>query len=523
MDRQENEEPSKNEMSSRSTAMYSKQYISSAVPLIWSEEESDGQDEPPNQSPSLERKLEEEDLVQVFERLRSFSTKWFSIGLVLQIPKQTLSKIEADHLGDTERQLIEMMDTWIKRGRDCYLGTLIKALTTLGYCEDLLQNARKLMELVEGERSQANRQKHQVIEYTLNALGVPCDDDASLDDITRYMTMKSARLSESQVLEVLQKTEILLQNFGIYSEDMIRWGEEAQQIQRTLHGLKQLLEAHLDNLGDDKRQLTDDNKLKAITTQINDVKSDLEKCTQTLQLISEHQEPINDGLSYCIKEIPQATAELEKINKLLKTIGTSSRHKLPEVASVFVGAVMGAVVVEAVVWALLGALLEVSLGPFLGAVVWASRVAGIGYGLGVANAIKICIICLGAVVGASVAGIGYVLGVANAIKICIIGAVLAFAKLVYTIWTLSSVQFVSDYPAQEIDIHPGTLILLIIWLIGISSGLLLIHLATVVLATLYAMCMASSRPPPAITAKTKELIEISDKHRETMRLFLLEV
>ena len=419
MDRQENEKPRKskkkktkkpckNEMSSRSTAMYSEQHISSAVPLTWSEEDSGRQDASPHQPPSLERKLQEEDLVQVIERLRSFSTKWFSIGLELQIPKQTLSKIEADHLGDTERQFIEMMDTWIKRGRDCYLGILIKALTTLGYWEDLLQNARKLMELVEGERSQVNRQKHQVIEYTLNALGVPCDDDASLDDITRYMTTTSSRLSESQVHEVLQKTEILLQNFGVYSEAMIRWGEEAKQIQRTLHGLKQLLEAYLDNLGDGKRQLTDDNKLKEITIQVNDVKSDLEKCIQTIQLILEHQEPTNDGLSYCIKEIPQ---ELEKINKLLKTIGTSSRGRLPEAASIFVGAVMGAVVVAAMVGALSGLLMDVSVGA-----------------------------CLGAVVGAGVAGIGYVLGVANAIKICILVVILAFA--VYTdIVTLLLFQF----------------------------------------------------------------------------------
>ena len=252
-----------------------------------SNEGLDAQDE--SQPPSLERKLQEEDIPQLLNILQPFSTKWFSIGIQLQIPKHILCQIEADYRGDTQRQLIEMIDTWIKRGRNCYRGALIKALDSLGYCEDPLQNARQQMELVKTEKLQVNEQKLQLVEDLSGCRRV----NNNLDDLTGCVlrARPSERPSERQLNDTVKKLEDLLQKYDAYFQDIKRWKEQTKEVEGIVRGLKKLMEWHLDSLEADQRQFADNGEENKMTTIIKDVKSNIERCTNTLQVISGHCGP----------------------------------------------------------------------------------------------------------------------------------------------------------------------------------------------------------------------------------------
>ena len=55
------------------------------------------------------------DIVQTY---REDSTKWYSLGLQLQIPKGDLDAIETDYQS-TERRFSEMIAIWITMGKKC--------------------------------------------------------------------------------------------------------------------------------------------------------------------------------------------------------------------------------------------------------------------------------------------------------------------------------------------------------------------------------------------------------------------
>ena len=54
------------------------------------------------------------------------------LGLQLDIDYGTLQRIEKDHQGDTGRQMIAVIDFWLKNSSDCSWGILAKAVKRLG-------------------------------------------------------------------------------------------------------------------------------------------------------------------------------------------------------------------------------------------------------------------------------------------------------------------------------------------------------------------------------------------------------
>ena len=54
------------------------------------------------------------------------------LGLQLGIEYGTLQRIEKEHPGDIERQMIEVINFWLKNFTGCSWGTLAKAIKTLG-------------------------------------------------------------------------------------------------------------------------------------------------------------------------------------------------------------------------------------------------------------------------------------------------------------------------------------------------------------------------------------------------------
>ena len=56
----------------------------------------------------------QEDLKSLHSELYPVSDKWFSLGVQLQIPPETLKCIEAEH-SQMNRRLLEMLTVWLKR------------------------------------------------------------------------------------------------------------------------------------------------------------------------------------------------------------------------------------------------------------------------------------------------------------------------------------------------------------------------------------------------------------------------
>ena len=54
------------------------------------------------------------------------------LGLQVGIEYGTLQRIEKEHPGDIERQMIEVINFWLKNFTSCSWGTLAKAIKTLG-------------------------------------------------------------------------------------------------------------------------------------------------------------------------------------------------------------------------------------------------------------------------------------------------------------------------------------------------------------------------------------------------------
>ena len=73
--------------------------------------------------------LNEDDLYDVQDEIWDARSKWYNIGLGLKIPASDLDVIDKDR-GDIEAKFRSMLLKWLRSGKACTWGALIKALSS---------------------------------------------------------------------------------------------------------------------------------------------------------------------------------------------------------------------------------------------------------------------------------------------------------------------------------------------------------------------------------------------------------
>ena len=73
------------------------------------------------------------------------ATKWYQLGMQLEIPPATLSTIEGDHPCDTQRCLTEVINRWLQNAPECSWAKLAEAVEAMGDYAALAYELRQKM------------------------------------------------------------------------------------------------------------------------------------------------------------------------------------------------------------------------------------------------------------------------------------------------------------------------------------------------------------------------------------------
>ena len=60
------------------------------------------------------------------------ATKWYQLGVQLEIPTAKLSTIESDHPRDAQRCMTEVMYWWLQNAPECSWAKLAEAVEAMG-------------------------------------------------------------------------------------------------------------------------------------------------------------------------------------------------------------------------------------------------------------------------------------------------------------------------------------------------------------------------------------------------------
>ena len=67
-------------------------------------------------------------LKDIVEELHDVKTKWYVIGIQLEVPTATLKKIQSTHKDDPERAFVEMIDEWLNQTEEPSWSAIVTAL-----------------------------------------------------------------------------------------------------------------------------------------------------------------------------------------------------------------------------------------------------------------------------------------------------------------------------------------------------------------------------------------------------------
>ena len=82
-------------------------------------------------------------LKEIQNELKETASKWYQLGVQLEIPSAMLSTIESDHPSDVQRCMTEVLDWWLRNAPERSWEKLTEALEAMGGYRVLVEKLRK--------------------------------------------------------------------------------------------------------------------------------------------------------------------------------------------------------------------------------------------------------------------------------------------------------------------------------------------------------------------------------------------
>lgn len=302
----------------------------------------------------LDRKTDLKDIIPI---LKEVATKWFNIGIALEIPKSELDIIDKDYSG-TIRQLTEMITTWINMVELHTWSTLINTLRELKYykvADSVSEVAFKKINPkhatvtesiptinwtqmaanraidsvnVASIREQWSDRRSELLGRLRDILGIPSPvSDESLTDNLKSHIRQNENLTQEELKEIVHIVKRIAQEFNEYPavlteqvQNLEKDVTDVRKIQGKLHGRKQKLEQCQSDINKEIQRI--DEEMQNVYTKSRNNRTRRNKLNSLVIEMSKantNLERVRTNISDCIKQLDYAASDYRAISDILNS------------------------------------------------------------------------------------------------------------------------------------------------------------------------------------------------------------